>query len=61
MILFYAMNQSCLKGVGLFYDIVREGINPTNERQQNGERYSVALIERKARAGRTSAHGGIFI
>lgn len=55
------MTQSYLKGVGLFYDIVREGINPTNERQQNGERYSVALFERKARAGRTSAHGGIFI
>jgi len=57
----YVMTQSCLKGVGIFYDLVREGIDPTNERQQNGERYSVTLFERKARAARTSAHGGVFI
>lgn len=38
----------------------REGIDPTNERQQNGERYSVTLFERQARTVRTSAHGGAY-
>jgi len=37
--------------------MVHEGIDPTNERQQNGERYSVTLFERQARVVRTSAHG----
>jgi len=38
-----------------FMNMAHAGIDPTNERQQNGERYSVTLFERQARAVRTSA------
>lgn len=41
-------------------NMVCEGIDSTNERQQNGERYSVTLFERQARAVRTSAHCGAY-
>jgi len=55
----YTIPKVVRKGL-VFMNMVCEGIDPTNERQQNGERYSVTLFERQARAVRTSAHGGAF-
>lgn len=56
----YVHNDQKLFERGWYYNMVRGGggIYPTNERQQNGERYSVTLLERQALAVvRTSAHG----
>lgn len=55
----YTIPKVVRKGL-VFMNMVCEGIDPTNERQQNGERYSVTLFERQARAVRTSAHGGAY-
>jgi len=55
----YTVPKVVRKGL-VFMNIVCEGIDPTNERQQNGERYSVTLFERQACAVRTSAHGSAY-